>query len=252
MAEPPVANQASQYQGKTEKVTHLPQIIGLLRRLRDQRVLLSVRVPGHNEIFNSLLLKIDPDRNIILLDELTPKAGHELVIQVKQLRVQCQCQGVELSFLCSVEVAQGKSGISIYRAALPASINYMQRRSSYRVRVGMSMSVPVSLPLDTSQTNIEGQLFDLSVGGLSANLPMEPKLSRGQIIETCSIHLPNNESIQVELGIRFVRLDEEHRTQRIGAAFLNLTPQQTNRIRHFVTHLEREMLRRKARIAKPG
>ena len=247
MAEPPVANQASQYQGKTEKVTHLPQIIGLLRRLRDQRILLSVRIPGHNGTFNSLLLQVDPDRNFILLDELNPKIGHELVIQAKQVRVQCQCQGVELGFLCAVEVVEGKSGISMYRAALPEFINYMQRRGSYRVRVGMSMSVPVSLPLEISTTDIEGHLFDLSVGGLGANLPMEPKLRRGQIIETCAIHLPKNETIQVELEIRFIRLDEEHRTQRIGAAFLHLTQQQTNSLRRFVTHLEREMLRRKAR-----
>lgn len=248
MAEPPVANQASQYQGKTEKVTHLPQIVGLLRRLRDQRVLLSVRVPGHDETFNSLLLQVDPDKNIVLLDELNPKAGHELVKESKQIRVKCQCQGIELGFLCSVEVGKDKSGISIYRAALPDSITYMQRRGSYRVRVGMSMSVPIVLPSETSQTDIEGHLFDLSIGGLGANLPMEPPLKHGQIIETCTISLPKNESIQVELEIRFVRLDEQHRTQRIGAAFLHLDTQQKNRIRRFVTHLEREMLRRKASI----
>ncbi|MBU1191869.1 MAG: flagellar brake protein [Gammaproteobacteria bacterium] len=248
MAEPPAANQASQYEGKTEKVTHLPQIIGLLRRIRDQRVLLSVRVPGHDGTFNSLLLEVDPEKNIILLDELNPTSGHELVKEEKKIRVQCQCQGIELGFVCSVDVAKDKSGISIYRAAIPDSISYMQRRGSYRVRVGMSVNVPVVLPSEVNQTNIEGQLFDLSIGGLGANLPMEPALKRGQIIETCVIHLPNNETIQAELEIRFVRLDEAHRTQRIGAAFLHLNPQQKNRIRRFVTHLEREMLRRKASI----
>lgn len=248
MAEPPAANQASQYEGKTEKVTHLPQIIGLLRRLRDQRILLSVRIPGHNGTFNSLLLDVDPDKNIILLDELNPASGHELVKEEKKIRVQCQCQGVELGFICSVDVAKDKSGISIYRAAIPDSMSYMQRRGSYRVRVGMSVSVPVVLPSEANQTNIEGQLFDLSIGGLGANLPMVPTLKRGQIIETCTIQLPKNETIQVELEIRFIRLDEVHRTQRIGAAFLHLTPQQKNHIRRFVTHLEREMLRRKASI----
>lgn len=247
MAEPPVASQASQYQGKTEKVTHLPQIIGLLRRVRDQRVLLSVRVPGHNGTFNSLLLEVDPDRNVILLDELNPQAGHELVLQAKQVRVQCQCQGVELGFVCAVEIVQGQSGISIYRSAVPDSINYMQRRGSYRVRVGMSMSVPISLPLETVKTDLEGQLFDLSIGGLGASLPLEPRLRHGQIIETCTIHLPKKESIQVELEIRFIRIDEQHHTQRVGAAFRHLSPHQTNRMRRFVTHLEREMLRRKAR-----
>lgn len=247
MAQPPVADRASQYQGKTEKVTHVPQIIGLLRRIRDQRVLLSVRIPGHDAVFNSLLLEVDPERNFILLDELNPRAGHELAGQVRELRVHCQCQGVELGFHCKIEVGQGQSGISYYRATLPEYINYLQRRGNYRVRVGMSMSVPVHLPLEAAPTQLEGQLFDLSMSGLGANLGLQTKLTRGQIIESCSIHLPKEESLQVELEIRFVRIDEQHHSQRIGASFRNLEAQQSNRLRRFVTQLEREMLRRKAR-----
>ena len=247
MAEPPVADRASQYQGKTEKVTHQPQIVGLLRRIRDQRVLLSVRVPGHDAVFNSLLLEVDPERNLILLDELNPTSGHQLVCETRQLRVHCQCQGVELGFLCTVEIGQGQSGIAFYRATLPESINYLQRRGSFRVRVGMSMSVPVCLPLEAAPTQLEGQLFDLSMGGLGANLGLQTKLTRGQIIESCSIHLPKEESLEVELEIRFVRIHEQHNTQRIGASFRNLGAQQSNRLRRFVTQLEREMLRRKAR-----
>lgn len=247
MAEPPVADRASEYQGKTEKVTHLPQIVGLLRRIRDQRVLLSVRVPGHEAVFNSLLLEVDPERNLILLDELNPRSGHELACKARELRIHCQCQGVELGFHCSVDIGQGQNGISFYRAALPDTINYLQRRGSYRVRVGMSMTVPVHLPLETATTQLEGQLFDLSMGGLGANLGLQTKLTRGQVIESCAIHLPKEESLQVELEIRFVRVDEQHHSQRIGASFRNLDVQQSNRLRRFVTQLEREMLRRKAR-----
>lgn len=246
MAESPVTDPASEYQGKTEKVTHGPQIVGLLKRVRDQRVLLSVRVPGSDAVYNSLLLDVDPTRNFILLDELNPHAGHELVCKTRQLRVHCQSQGVELSFVCQIEIGQGQNGVSFYRAPLPQSINYLQRRGSYRVRIGLNLHIPVALPVDTA-TRIEGELFDLSMGGLGANLPNQIALTRGQIIESCTLELPNTEPLTTEIEIRFVRSDKTSQSQRIGASFRNLGPQQQNLLRRIVTQLEREMLRRKAR-----
>lgn len=246
MAETPVTESASQYQGKTEKVTHGPQIAGLLKRVRDTRTLLSVRVPGSDALFNSLLLEVDLERNHILLDELNPRAGHELAMQARQLRVHCQCQGVELSFNCAIEIGQGQQGIAFYRAALPEAINYLQRRGSFRVRVGVNIHIPINLPLD-SATRLEGELFDLSMGGLGAYLSNSIELTRGQILEDCSLILPNNAPLTTELEVRFVRVDKEKQSQRIGASFRNLDPQRQNLLRRFVAQLEREMLRRKAR-----
>lgn len=245
MADSPATDRASEYQGKTEKVTHLPQIIGLLRRIRDQRVLLSASVPGHPGVFNSLLLEVDPERKLILLDELNPRAGHELVLQTRELRVHCQCQGIELGFACAVDIGQGRNGISFYRAALPDSINYLQRRGSYRVRVGLDLAVPLQLPFDES-TLIEGELYDLSMGGLGANLETDLRLERGQILN-CILNLPKAEPFPVEIEIRFIRADDTKSTRRIGASFRNLQPRQQTVLRRLVTQLEREMLRRKAR-----
>lgn len=246
MAESPVTDPASEYQGKTEKVTHGPQIAGLLKRVREQRILLSVRVPGSDRIYTSLLLNVDPERNFILLDELNPQTGHELARKARQLRVHCQCQGVELSFVCPIEIGQSQNGLSFYRAPLPESINYLQRRGSYRIRIGLNMQILVALPLDT-EARIEGELFDLSMGGLGANLPSRTELTRGQIIESCTLALPNSEPLTAEIEIRFVRVDKASQTQRIGASFRNLSPQQQTLLRRIVTQLEREMLRRKAR-----
>lgn len=246
MAESPVIDPASEYQGKSEKVTHGPQIAGLLKRVRDQRVLLSVRVPGSDAVFNSLLLDVDPARNFILLDELNPHSGHELACKTRQLRIHCQCQGVELSFVSTIEIGQGQRGVSFYRAPLPEAINYLQRRGSYRIRIGLNMHIPVALPLDT-ESRIEGELFDLSMGGLGANFPSTVELTRGQVIESCTLELPNSEPLATEIEIRFVRVDNANLCQRIGASFRNLGSQQQNLLRRIVTQLEREMLRRKAR-----
>ncbi|MFN2309366.1 MAG: flagellar brake protein [Gammaproteobacteria bacterium] len=245
MADTPETDPPSAYQGKTEKVTQAPQIIGLLRRLRDQRTLLSVRVPGHQGVFNSLLLEVDPERNLILLDELNPRAGHEQALAARRLQVHSQSQGIELSFACTVEIGVGQSGIAFYRAALPESIDYLQRRGSYRVRVGMNLAVPVQMPMAETLT-LEGELLDLSMGGLGASLEAKSPLAQGQLL-TCIIQLPKADPLQVEIEIRFARADPHKPTQRIGASFRNLLPPQQAQLRRLVTQLEREMLRRKAR-----
>ncbi|MBI5461098.1 MAG: flagellar brake protein [Gammaproteobacteria bacterium] len=246
MTEKREPDRSTDYQGKTERITHPPQIAGLLRRVRDQRVLLSVQVPGHEGLFNSMLLDVNPERDFILLDELGPRSGHEFACQARQLRVRCQCQGVELSFTCAIEIGQSQRGISFYRAPLPEAINYLQRRINFRVRVGLNLTVPVHLPLEGASI-LNGELSDLSLGGLGANISTNIKLSHGQIIDTCSIHLPKGESIQAELEIRFARHDAQRQVQHIGAAFRHLQPQQEQTLRKFVAQLEREMLRRKAR-----
>lgn len=244
MAEPPVQGSTFHYQGQSEKITHGPQIAGLLKRVRDNRVLLSVRVPGSDAIFNSLLLEVDVERNFILLDELNPRLGHELACQARQIRVHCQCQGVELSFVCPIDVGQGQRGISFYRATLPDAVNYLQRRSNFRVRVGRHASVPVQLPLGET---LEGELIDLSLGGFGASLPDRAELARGQIVESCSIRLPNCDPLTTELEIRFVQRDKQRQILRIGARFRGLDPLRQNLLRRVITQLEREMLRRKAR-----
>lgn len=244
MAEKP--DSTSEYQGQTEKITHASQIAGLLRRILDSRVLLSVQVPGHAGIFNSLLLQVNADQKFIVLDELNPAAGHQLARQVGRLQVHCQSQGVEISFGCDIDTGSDRGGISYYRAPLPTVLQYLQRRLNYRVRMVLDKEIPVHLQLDAS-TEAEGQLFDLSLGGVGFNLTSDIRLERGQTLDPCVIRLPTGDTLQVRLEIRFVQTDDRRPTQRIGARFVGLEPQQGNMLRRLVTHLEREMLRRKAR-----
>ncbi len=247
MTEQTVPGRATEYQGQAEHITHVPQIANLLRRIRDHKVLLSVRVPGHDGVFNSLLLDVSPERNLVLLDELSPQEGHALACEVRQLKIRCQCQGVELSFACKINIGQSQRGISFYHAPLPSSLTYLQRRNDFRVHVGVSLAVPLHLPIEGMHQVVDGDVTDLSMGGLGANISDGIKLNRGQIIDNCQLDLPKGESLQTEIEIRFVRQNSHNHTQHIGASFHHIQPQHEHVLRKLVTQLEREMLRRKVR-----
>ncbi|WJW74620.1 flagellar brake protein [Thiohalobacter sp. IOR34] len=235
-----------QYESKSEKVTRLPQIIGLLRRLHDSRSLLRATLRGSEQTFNTVLLEVDAERGRISLDELNSTLGQKLVETDRHLRVTGQHQGVQISFECDVSIQRDAEGLIYYRAALPRQIDYLQRRAYFRVPVAMAMGLSVRLPLAEDRV-IEGQLRDLSMCGLGALLETTDNLRRGLLVPDCSLLLPRQEPITGALEIRYATQQEGNRFTHVGARFVNLEKPQEHRLRRLVTQLEREMLRRKTR-----
>ena len=246
MAEAPPRGQASRYESKAEKVTHFPQIVGLLRRIRDSRNLLTIRIPGSELTFNSMLLEVDADEGYILLDELNQPRGHELVQEKGVLRAFCRCQGVEINFVCRVQVEQSRDGVAFYRGVIPDSLSYYQRRSAYRVHVTLDTDIPVLLTLDEGE-RLQGHLHDLSVGGIGLTLDTEKELRQGLVIPDCTLKLPKGDPVRTDVEVRFARTDTEKHVTRIGGRFLHLPPKIEARLSRFVAQLERDLLRRKTR-----
>lgn len=237
---------SEQYESKAERVTNQAQIIGLLKRLKDGKTLLSVRVEGSGISFTSLLLNINAEKGYILLDEINNERGHQLAVKTGKLRVFCQNQGVELSFTVNIRPVQNKKGISFYQAPIPDLIRYLQRRNEFRVRVGMDQDIHLLMPIEC-ENNLDAELFDVSLGGVGARLETGCQLRKGLIIPSCKLSLPQQDSIETDVEIRFVKEDASGKFVRIGGRFLSPDPASRSRIRKMVTQLEREMLRRKTR-----
>ncbi|RRQ20950.1 flagellar brake protein [Thiohalobacter thiocyanaticus] len=239
--------QQEHYRSQSEKITHPPQVIALLRRLHENRILLRVRIPGVERSFNSLLLNLNPQRGYLLLDELNDEHAHRKALETGRLRVFGQHDGVEMNFNLSIRPARNRQGVGFYQAGLPDCIHYMQRRADYRVHVAMDMGLSVLLPLG-EETLLDGQLCDVSMGGLGARLETGQEIRKGLIIPDCRIQLPEDpQSLQADLEVRFALPDEQHQVLRMGGRFCKLSSSDRSRLRKFVTQLEREMIRRRSR-----
>lgn len=236
-----------QYQPQSEKITQLPQIIALLRRLHEDRILLSVRIPGVERYFNSMLLNLNTERKYLLLDEINNDWGHRKALEAGSLRVFAQCDGVEMTFNVPIRSARNKQGVSFYQADLPEYINYLQRRADYRVHVETDMEITVFLPVEEERV-LDGHLCDVSLGGLGAVVPSREDIYKGLVIPTCKIQLPQDpEPLQADLEIRFILPDTNNQMLRVGGRFSKLALEDKSRLRRFVMQLEREMIRRKLR-----
>ena len=239
--------QQEQYRSQSERITQRPQLVALLRRLYENRILLRVAIPGMDRQFNSMLLNLNPERDYVLLDELNDETAHRRALESGRVRVFGQHDGVEMNFNLDIHTAQNRRGVRFYQAPLPECIHYMQRRADYRVHVAMDMGISVLLPL-THDTQIDGQLCDVSMGGLGARLELDQDIQRGLIIPDCRIQLPQDPApLQADLEVRFILPDEQHQALRLGGRFSKLTTEEKGRLRKFVSQLEREMIRRRTR-----
>lgn len=233
------------YEGKSERVTHLPQIIGLLRRLRDSHNLLSVRVEGSDRYFTSMLLDVDSRAGILILDEISDRRGHELAVRSGRIRCFCQCHGVDLNFEVRIQPMRDRQGMTVYRAPLPDWVNYLQRRAHFRVHVAMNSGLEARLELEGGE-QVEARLHDLSLGGAGLVLESTIDFRTGLHIPRILVRRGKEVLLDTPCEVRHQQV-RENAPKRIGVRFVDPAPEQRHRLRKLVTQLEREMLRHKPR-----
>lgn len=235
-----------EYVGQIEKITNAGYIASLLKRVQESRALLSVTVAGSDEIYNSAVIAVDPAEHYLLLDELNPPDGHARFLQSGRLHAHTRMQGVDVSFAGTLLEARDDKGIAMYKIALPAVVNYRQRRASFRAHVGAGLAVPVALS-DADTERLDGVLCDISAGGIGARVKDKASthLAQGGTFSDCHITLPHGETVHCALEVRFVAADANHRTLRFGGRFVDLDRMQAKLVEQFIAALEREHMRKR-------
>lgn len=241
---------ASAYEAQTEKVTDPARITGLLGRIKNERALLTVTLPGEGGAYNSALLDVHTDRGFIVIDELSPPTGNQKIAKVGRLRVQVRLKGVMIGFETLLESTGTQDGVVYYNLTLPKSLSYHQQRAHYRARVSAAKSIPVQITRGNGQ-QMTGELNDISVGGVGLRFKkaLPEDLLLGEHIPACRFHLPGGDEITCHLEIRFISMGVSSSTRVVGARFLDLSPLQQSKIAQFVAGLDREM-RRKAQTTR--
>jgi c-di-GMP-binding flagellar brake protein YcgR len=233
-----------EYHSEGEQLTDPVQIGALLKKVKDSRTLIQVTVPGRSAEYNSALLDINREQGYLLLDELTPPDGHQLLREQGRLTVVIRLRGVSMRFTSNVLEIGGQAGIAFYRVEFPRQLYYLQRRAYYRVKLGMGLLVPLSITYEVSQS-LEGYLDDISVGGIGAELKQHLPFNRGDLLPACAIQLPSGEKVDCEMEVRFISQDDAQNKFHLGARFINLDRPRQSKLKRFVAETERELLRRK-------
>lgn len=222
------------------------QIKRLIGELKERRVLITVALPDVPDLYNSAVLDVDGAQRQLVLDELTPSPGHERLLNSRELMVYARLDGLSVRFQSALVSHAHENGIALYHVELPERLYHGQKRSYYRVRVGLGVRLPVIVERE-DQPTIDGELRDLSVGGVGMAFAPQTRIQQGEHLSNCVIDLPDGGTLSCSLEVRYASVDENHQELRIGARFANLTPAQERSVQRCVHDLEREHIRRQTR-----
>ena len=227
----------------SEQITEPVKVSRLLERFTKRYTPLTVQIPGYKEHYTSCI--VDVDGKDVLLDELLPPTGHQLLITERALQVTGKLDGVDIQFFTTLKRVGDKDNILTYHMEIPGLLEYRQRRLDYRVRIPMTMKLPVSIK-NKSGKMVRGKLHDLSSGG-AAMICLEDKtiMKSGELYE-CAIELPQSEYIDCTVELRYAKGTPSGDTQLIGIQFIGLSPVQSRLIGRCINELEREFIRKRA------
>ena len=210
---------------------------GLLARLCHERPLVSVGVPGSPHRFNSALMEVSTNADVLWLDELSPGDERLPLAPHTRLEIHGQLDGRQLRFKAPVAALDEREGMPCYRLAGPRLIHFKQRRLHNRVK---PMDLVRVYLVDPAANLIDGSLMDISLGGLSVKLdnPGAVDLSRGVRVSSCTVRLTAMTAVQSAVEIRYVRQSSYTTVTGFGARFVGLSRRHRHALQSFVEELE--------------
>ena len=220
------------------------QIVSLLSQVHRAHSLLNIRLPDSETSFSSALLGIYDEHGFVVFDELTPRAGHRLLLQSHQMRVSGRLDGVELHFKAQLLEAREKGGVAYYKVAMPKSIYYRQRRQDYRVPSHAANIRFHALRGRGINQVVRGHAHDLSRSGIGVLLEENVDLMQGEVLASCILNIPGTGEISFSLEVRYCATSRSGAATRMGGRFCEIEPESQRKIVQCINDLERAQARR--------
>lgn len=226
----------------SEQITEPKKIIHLLKRFTKHYTPLTVQIANHPVQFTSCV--VDVEKKAVLLDELLPSNGHQLLLDERDILVSGKLDGVDIQFFTSLKKIVEQDKLLTYYMALPTLLEHRQRRLTFRARIPIAMKLPVVIE-NIDGEKIKGELHNLSYGGAGMVLLPEKTAMSADALHKCAIQLPGGDWINCIVALRYSKDIPSRKTQFVGIQFVKLTATQSRLIGRCISSLERQQIRNK-------
>lgn len=225
------------------KVLKTPvEIAANLRQLQQDHDPLIITFHERNQRFQSYVIEVDSDNNLLILDELMPSDGERYLMSGEVFSIESFHDGVRVAWKCEQDVRiaehQGARG---YFCPMPTEVLYHQRRSAYRAPLKQAELIKIELVGNKLRTPIPGQLLDISATGCKLRFPgnISSSLQAGQVHERFLAKFPFG-VMTTAVEIRHVQYEEKFDTTFVGARFHRINGQEQRQVERFVFQLQRD------------
>ena len=226
-------------------LTQRDEIVSLLNKINSKHSLLTIVLNTAEECFGSTILEINKEENYLVLDELYPIQGHELIKVGTEISLNAHHAGAFVNFTNTIEAIGSNDDAAYYKISIPGEIEYHQRRNTYRVTTSMSEPIPVNL-VNEENVLVSAELRDISLGGvcLRLNDSSHVTFKDGDHIPTCLIQVSKDRKILSSLNICHVEKINETGSLRIGAEFGSISKFDQRELEHLIATLDREIIKK--------
>jgi c-di-GMP-binding flagellar brake protein YcgR len=219
------------------------EIVAILRRIAEQRTLVTVYTGVDGEFAISAVLQVDPDFEEVDFDMPAHPEAQARVLEASDLVFVIFFENVKVQFSAQLAKSTRVGETPAFRVRLPSQLLRLQRREFFRVRTPLTARPTCLVPQGAGDSKYESlQLVNISVGGLAVmNYPSDFELPLGQVVHNCYLDLPGIGAAQV--SFRVVNLyDAEGETtgRRFGCQFVDLSPQARMMVQRYVNRVEAE------------
>nr|BAJ12144.1 conserved hypothetical protein [Pseudomonas putida] len=201
----------------------LKEISGNLRQLLDSHDPLIITSHERSQRFQSYLVDLDRERNMIALDEMIPRDGERFLLAGEPFRVEGFHEGVRIAWESNGPLTIDESNFSrCYRGTLPDEVVSPPQCSrclaaSKRVDVGDR-----ELGREKLKASISGKLLDISATGCKLRFEgdITGSLQLGQVYDRFNADLPFGKMTapvelrylhhEVKIDGTFASLDSHH------------------------------------------
>ena len=221
------------------------EIASNLRMLQESHDPLIITFHERSQRFQSYLVEVDRDSNMIALDEMIPRDGERFMLAGEPFRVEGFHEGVRIAWeSTSTPTLDESNNGRCYRGTLPDEVVYHQRRSAFRAALKLSQLVNVELDGEKLKESIRGKLLDISATGCKLRFEgdISDRLQLGQVYDRFIAALPFG-SMTAPVELRYLHFEERLNITFAGVRFTNMSGLVQRQVERFVYQLQREARR---------
>lgn len=230
------------------------QIRGLLQSMIDKRAVVTAHVGGRDQSFATAVLELDEDDEWLLLDGSTNEPSNRAAEAAGHLLCFAQLEKVRVRFRIEGHERVEPDGRVAFRAPLPETLYYLQRREYFRLETPITDSPTCRIRRDAEDGGgeLELRVIDISGGGLAVQLTSDmPVLQLDKTYFNCVLSLPEHAPIQLPLTVcsQFRgTLPNGQDYVRVGIQFADLPRGADEAIQRYIFRVERQRNARKSGV----
>lgn len=226
-----------------ETISSPRRIAEILSEANRHLVLLSVRLDPDGPLYDSLIVRLDPKRELLYLDDIKPAEDQTTLTPGQAVEVFATLRGTAIRFALTIMRGDGEGPGFCVAAAYPREIVYIQRRDIFRVHLPLYERRYVRIRPADSKQEMRCRIVDISVKGFCLEIDeggIQPA-QVGATFDYLGMELPETRTVlSGEANLINLRASPRPGLLSAGFAILNLDPQTERALMRAALYYQRE------------